>query len=98
MIDYPFPGCCEHTANAHSRRHCLLCDCEKQPQVQAPPPEPQMTWSQWADVVTPTMPHFDVDVTDLSICPRCGCLVDAEIHEQWTGCPPPLTTLEESND
>ena len=37
------PNCCEHSANAHSRKHCLLCDCEKAPQVSraAAPPEPE---------------------------------------------------------
>jgi hypothetical protein len=42
VADYPFPGCCEHTPNAHSRKHCLLCECEKGPvQVGQPAQDPQ---------------------------------------------------------
>ena len=37
--DYPFPGCCGHTFNAHDKTHCLVCDCAKQTAVQVGPSE-----------------------------------------------------------
>lgn len=73
MADYPFPGCCEHTTNAHSRRHCLLCDCEKSPVQVAPAPPPS-----WAPE--------DVDTTNVRPCEVCHALTlaeDAEQHAEW---------------
>jgi hypothetical protein len=31
VIEYPYDGCCEHTHNAHTRDHCMLCTCVRGP-------------------------------------------------------------------
>lgn len=72
---YPYEGCCEHSANAHSRKHCLLCDCEKAPQVmQVPVPVP----------APPPEPEPDIGVEVLHPCGICkGLTVDREGHQTW---------------
>lgn len=94
MAAYPFEGCCEHTSNAHSRLHCLLCDCKRPPEVVNPQPAPQVIVGT-AD----TSPTDDVSVPDgygvyvlirdllgVLACGRCGALVaDPTTHTAWHG-------------
>lgn len=78
---YPLPGtCCEHSANAHSRDHCLVCDCQKPPQViytqqvGAPQPPPR-------EDDDPSSP-----VLDLIECGQCHALLTPaarEAHLTW---------------
>lgn len=70
--DYPFPGCCPHSPNAHTRNHCLACACVKPPARIDPPPQPEPA------------PTFDVDF--LRSCVQCGALLldeDREKHIDW---------------
>jgi hypothetical protein len=70
---YPFEGCCPHSANAHSRERCLVCDCSRPPvQVQVGPTAPQQ-------------PDDGPDA-DLRACGVCGALTldeDREKHATW---------------
>jgi hypothetical protein len=39
-VPYPREGCCQHSANSHTRDHCLACECLRPPmQVQTTPPD-----------------------------------------------------------
>lgn len=70
--EYPFDGCCPHVFNAHTRNHCVVCDCTKLPARidMAPLPEPS--------------PTVDGDV--LRSCGQCGALLldeNREKHIDW---------------
>lgn len=66
---YPYEGCCQHSANAHTRDHCLACDCHRPPiQVQTPPATPD-----------------DPGLAELHECNLCHALTttDREPHIKW---------------
>lgn len=65
----PF-GQCEHTSNAHSRKHCLLCDCEKAPVVHLPP-QPQ-----------DLPPDDERGLAVLHDCGICGALTAPDTREK----------------
>jgi hypothetical protein len=68
-VPYPREGCCQHSANAHTRDHCLACDCHRPPiQVQTPPATPD-----------------DPGLTELHECNLCHALTttDREPHIKW---------------
>jgi hypothetical protein len=78
--DYPFPGCCAHTFNAHSRDRCLACECTRPPvQIGTPGQRPATTPGQDAAVE-------ETEVADLRECGLCSALVrnaQAERHLEW---------------
>ena len=67
---YPFEGCCEHTSNAHTRDHCLLCTCAK--------PAVQITVNQGSKVEEP---EPEAGLTELHECGVCHHLVTKEGRE-----------------
>lgn len=81
------PNCCPHSANAHKRRNCTLCDCEKAPVVThvAPPPTPlpsQVAAAQLLETLeADQQADQDAAPLDLHRCQVCKALVAVEDRE-----------------
>jgi hypothetical protein len=68
-VPYPREGCCQHSANSHTRDHCLACECLRPPiQAQTAPAAPA-----------------DPGLAELHECNLCHALTttDREPHIKW---------------
>lgn len=76
---YPFPGCCDHSSNAHTRDHCLACNCTRPAtQIQQPPPNEPAEADTLVDILGPCKA-----TGPLAPCHALVLDEDRACHQEW---------------